>query len=346
MIKFTAQQLADLLGGSVEGDAEAWASAPAKIEEAEPGHVAFLANPKYEHFAYSTRASILLVARDFEPQKTVAAALVRVENVREAVAFLLEKFGGSGESKKAEISPLAFIDSTAQIGSGVSIGPFSVIESGCEIGDGASVGPQVFVGKGAKIGQKTVLLAGSRIHAGCEIGDDCLIYSGAVIGSDGFGFAPQADGSWKKVPHVGTVIVENEVEIGANSCIDRAVMGATLIRKGTKIDNLVHLAHNVEVGPDAVMAAQVGVAGSTKIGARVQLGGQVGVAGHLQIADETRAQAQSGIASNIKETGTALFGSPAFGYSDFQRSHVIFRKLPDLEKRVRELEKALTNLEK
>lgn len=339
----TAHQLAALLGGTIEGDPEASASAPAKIEEATPGTIAFLANEKYEPFAYTTGASILLVSNDFLPQKPVAATLLRVENVRDAVAFLLQNF----EKKTvptAGISSLAFISPEAKLGAGVSVGEFAVIENGAEIGDGAILEAQVFIGKNARIGSNTRLSTGVKIMHDCLVGDDCFIQPGTIIGSDGFGFAPQADGSWKKMPQVGNVVIENGVEIGSNCTIDRATMGSTVVRTGAKLDNLIQIAHNVEIGPNTVIAAQVGVAGSTKIGANCQFGGQVGVVGHVQIADGTRVQAQSGIAAAVKEPGTALYGSPAIGYGDFQRSFVVFKQLPDLAKRVRDLEKKLAEL--
>lgn len=342
-MQITAEQLAILINGTIEGDPEVTVTAPAKIEEAGPGTIAFLANPKYEPFAYTTRASILLVEKNFRPEKPVAATMIRVENVRDAVAFLLQKFSET-QVATAEISSLAFIHPSAKIGAGVAIGEFAVVEAGVEIGDGAIISPQVFLGKNVKIGTKTILFPACRILFDSEIGENCTIHTGAVIGSDGFGFAPQADGSWKKVPQVGNVILENDVEIGANATIDRAVMGSTRIRRGAKIDNLVQVAHNVEIGENTVIAAQAGIAGSAKIGAGVQMGGQVGVVGHISIADGVKIQAQSGIAGPIKEAGTAVFGSPAIGYSDYLRSYAVFKKLPEMARKIAELERELAKI--
>ncbi len=342
-MNMTAAQLAALLGGTVEGDPTTSADRPAKIEEAMPGTVAFLANPKYEQFAYSTRASILLVDQYFKPEKPVEATMVRVENVREAVAFLLQNFAEK-EAASGRVSSLAFVHPSAKIGEGASVGEFSVVEEGAEIGAGAVLMAQVFIGKNAKIGSNSVLFPGARVLSGCVTGANCILHPGAVVGSDGFGFAPQPDGSWKKIPHVGNVVVEDDVEIGANSTIDRAVMGSTRVGRGTKIDNLVHLAHNVEIGENTVIAAQAGVAGSAKVGAGVQMGGQVGVVGHIAIADGVKIQAQSGIAGAIKEPNSAVFGSPAIGYSDYLRSYAVFKKLPEMARKLAELERRLAEL--
>ena len=342
-MKINAAQLAALLNGTVDGDPEATASAPAKIEEATPGTIAFLANPKYEPFAYTTGASILLVDQHFLATKPVAATLLRVENVRDAVAFLLQKFSEK-TAAISEISSLAFIHPTARIGAGVNIGEFAVVESNVEVDDGSQIAAQVFLGKNVKIGANCTVFPGARILFDCEIGNNCVIHTGAVIGSDGFGFAPQPDGSWKKVPQVGNVILENDVEIGANCTIDRAVMGSTRIRCGAKIDNLVQIAHNVEIGENTVIAAQAGIAGSAKIGSGVQMGGQVGVVGHISVADGTKIQAQSGIAGPVKEPNTAIFGSPAIGYSEYLRSYAVFKKLPEMARKIAELERELSRL--
>jgi UDP-3-O-[3-hydroxymyristoyl] glucosamine N-acyltransferase len=343
-MKITAAELAHLLHGTVDGDPNMVVFAPAKIEEATEGTIAFLANPKYESYIYTTLASIILVENTFLPNKKLSATLVRVENVRDAVAFLLEKMDAQNNQSTAIISEKADIHPSVKLGKNVQIGAFAVLESGAEIGDDVQISPQVFVGKNVKIGTKTRLETGVKILFGCEIGENCHIFANAVIGSDGFGYAPQADFSWKKVPQVGIVILENNVEIGANSTIDRATMGSTLVKKGTKIDNLVHLAHNVEIGENTVIAAQVGIAGSAKIGSRVQMGGQVGIVGHVSIADGTKIQAQSGVAGAVKEPNTAIFGSPAIGYTDFQRSFIVFKKLPEMSRKVAELERELAKL--
>ncbi len=344
-MKTTAAQLAQILDGVLEGDPNVPVSRPARIEEAMEGDFAFLDNPRYESYAYTTKASVLLVHKSFKPTQAVAATLIRVEDVRSSLALLLQRFDPSAQSNGHVISTQSAVHATAKIGLGTSIGEFTVIEEGAVIGNNCIIYPQVFIGRNARIGDNCRIYPGVRIHYDCVVGNDCTLHANAVIGSDGFGFAPQDDKSWKKVPQVGNVVIENQVEIGANTCIDRAALGSTLIHAGAKIDNLVHIAHNVEIGYNTVMAAQVGVAGSAKIGDHVQLGGQVGVAGHLFLADGTRAQAQSGIASSIKEPNKAIFGAPAIDYSDYVRAYIVFKQLPDLQKKVRELERKLNDLE-
>jgi len=343
----TAAQLTQLLEGILEGNPDAVVRQPARIEEAREGDLAFLDNPKYESFAYTTKASILLVNKAFRPVQPVAATLIRVDDVRSSLAFLLEKFSDLLNPNGAvpQVSEHALVYPDVQIGLKTAVGAFAVVESGTSIGENCTIYPQVFIGRNVQIGNNCKLFPGVRIHHSCVIGDNCTLHANAVIGADGFGFAPQADNSWKKVPHVGNVVLENNVEIGANTCIDRAALGSTILHEGVKIDNLVHIAHNVEVGKNSVMAAQVGVAGSTKIGENVQLGGQTGISGHITIADGTRVQAQSGIASSVKEPNQALFGAPAIDYNDFIRAYVVFKNLPDLQKKVRELEKKLKELD-
>ncbi|MBK6932028.1 MAG: UDP-3-O-(3-hydroxymyristoyl)glucosamine N-acyltransferase [Saprospirales bacterium] len=343
----TAAQLAHLLNGTLEGDPNATVRQPARIEEAREGDFAFLDNPKYESYAYSTNASILLVNKTFQPSQPVSATLVRVDDVRTSLAFLLEKFNDiiSPNGAPAQVAENAFVHADVQIGAQTSIGAFTVVESGTVIGENCNIYPQVFIGRNVRIGDNCKIYPGVRIHHNCVIGNNGVLHANAVIGADGFGFALQDDGAWKKVPHVGNVILENDVEIGANACIDRAALGSTILRAGVKIDNLVHIAHNVEVGKNSVMAAQVGVAGSTKIGENVQLGGQTGIAGHLTIADGTRVQAQSGIASSVKEPNQALFGAPAFDYNDYVRAYIVFKNLPELQKKVRTLERLLKEIQ-
>lgn len=324
----------------MDGDPNATIHRPMRIEEAGPGDFAFFDNPKYEHFAYSTQASVLLVSADFQPAQPITATLIRVQDVRTSLAHLLSHFSSAQQAgDETEISPQAAIHASATIGAGSSIGAFAVIEAGATIGERCHIHPQVYIGKNVKIGDGTVLYPGVKIYYDTIIGGHCILHANAVIGGDGFGFAPLPDGSWKKVPHVGNVVVEDHVEIGAGTCIDRASLGSTLIRTGTKIDNLVHIAHNVEVGAHTVMAAQVGIAGSAKIGPHVMLGGQTGVAGHISLAKGTRTQAQSGIGSSIKEEGKAVFGSPAIDYNEYVRAYIVFKQLPELAKKVRELEK-------
>lgn len=343
-MKVTAAQLAHLLEGSLEGDPNATVSRPARIEEAGEGDFAFLDNPKYEAYAYTTQASILLVNKSFQPSQPVKPTLIRVDDVRSSLAFLLQKFDTENNVNGTVISEQAFVHKSAKIGIGTSVGVFTVIEEGAVIGNNCTIYPQVYIGRNARIGEGCRLFPGVRIHFDCVIGDNCTVHANAVIGADGFGFAPQEDKTWKKVPQVGNVVVENDVEIGACTCIDRAAIGSTIIRRGAKLDNLIHIAHNAEVGKNTALAAQVGVAGSTRIGDNCQLGGQVGLAGHLTIADGTRIQAQSGLSSSVETPNSALFGSPAIGYKDFIRSHVVFKHLPDLQKKVLELEKKLKEM--
>lgn len=334
-----------MLDGTLEGDPNATVTRPARIESAQEGDFAFLDGAKYESYAYTTAASVLLVHTDFKPSAPVRATLIRVSDVRGSLSLLLEKFAGQAPNGAAgTISDRAFVHPKAHIGLGVTIGAFVVVEEGAVISDHCTLYPQVFVGRNARIGAGTVLHPGVCIHFDCIIGENCILHANAVIGSDGFGFVPQSDQSWKKVPHVGNVVLENDVEVGACTCIDRASMGSTLIRSGAKIDNLVHLAHNVEVGRNTAMAAQVGVAGSSKIGDNAQLGGQTGIAGHLTLANGTRTQAQSGMASSVEEPNKAFFGSPAIPYNNYLRSYIVFKQLPELQKRLHELEKKLEAL--
>lgn len=338
-MKITAAQLAELLHGSIEGDPNTAVSRPAGIEIAQSGEFTFLDSQKYEAFAYTTRASILMLQEDFQLSQPVEPTLIRVKDVRSSLVFLLSMFSANGKYEVG-ISEKASVAKTAKIGESCWIGDFAVIEAGASVGDNCKIYPQVFIGKNVRIGKNCTIYPGVRILFDCVVGDNCIINSNSVIGSDGFGFVPQEDKTWKKVPHVGNVVIENDVEIGACTCIDRGALGPTLIETGVKLDNLVHIAHNVVVGKNSAMAAQVGVAGSTKIGENVLLGGQVGVAGHLNIASGTQAQAQSGFAKSTSE-GAKMWGSPAFEYGDYARSHLIFQKLPEMEKRLRELERLL-----
>ncbi len=340
---FTAAQIAQIVGGTLEGDPNASVSRPARIEEAADGDFAFLDNPRYESYAYTTKASILLLQKSFLPVQPVKPTMIRVDDVRSALAKLLPVFDQSSQSNgldKPDASKLS-VHSSARVGNGTTLGAFAVVEEGAVIGNNCIIYPQVFIGRNARIGDGCRLYPGVRIHFDCVVGDNCVIHANAVIGADGFGFAPQKDSTWAKVPQLGNVVVEDNVEIGACTCIDRASMGSTRVASGTKLDNLIHIAHNVEVGQNSVLAAQVGVAGSTKLGRNLQVGGQVGFAGHITVADGTKIQAQSGLASSVTEPGTAIFGSPAIGYKDFIRSHVVFKQLPELQKKVAELEKIL-----
>jgi UDP-3-O-[3-hydroxymyristoyl] glucosamine N-acyltransferase len=341
-MQLSAQEIAQLLNGTVEGDPAVLVSRPSKIEEGGAGTITFLARDHYEEYAYTTTASILLVSHTFQARKPISATLVRVENVYHALNFLLERFGNhlpaaTGVDASASVHP------QARLGEGVHIGRFTVVEANVQIGAGSYIGDQVFIGKNVTIGRNAVLHPGVKILAACVLGDDCVLHPNVVIGGDGFGFVPQEDGTYKKTTHTGNVVIKDSVEIGANTTIDRATLGSTVIHSGVKIDNLVHIAHNVEIGENTVMAAQAGVAGSTKIGKNCRIGGQVGFAGHLTIAEGTQIQAQSGIASSVKEPNTALFGSPAFGYNDFLKSHAVLKKLPELYKKIAALEKKMNN---
>lgn len=339
-----AKDIAQLVGGIIEGNPDVLINKPAKIEEADGNSITFLSNPKYEKYVYQSDAGAILVSNEFVPTSPIAATLIRVNDVYATVAFLLDFFGKiTSPTSNSSISKVCSIAESAKIGENCSIGDFTVVSQNAMIGDDSKISPQVFIGQNVIIGKNCVIQAGVKIYHDCVIGDNCILHANIVIGSDGFGFAPQADGTYKKVAQIGNVVIGNDVEIGANTTIDRATMGSTLISNGVKLDNLIQIAHNVEIGENTVIASQTGVAGSTKIGKNCMIGGQVGFAGHIQIADGTKIQAQSGIASTIKEPNTALFGSPAIAYSDFIRSFTVFKKLPDLSKRLDKLEKLFSN---
>jgi len=344
-MRVTAKELAALLNGTVEGDPDAWVDRPSKIEEGGKGSISFLGNDKYEPYAYKTDASILLVPKNWRPRQSVRPTLLRVDDVYAAIAKLFRQFGQVQAPGLSGISDLAFIHEAAKIGEEVAIGRYSVVEQDAQIGDHCQLGDQVYIGAGTKIGKHCRIHPGARILHGCIIGDHCIVHPNVVIGSDGFGFAPQSNGSYEKIEQLGNVIIEDHVEIGAGTTIDRATMGSTIIRRGVKLDNLIQIAHNVEIGENTVIAAQAGIAGSTKVGKNCQIGGQVGFVGHLKIADGTRIQAQSGVASSVKTNNQALFGSPAFNYTDYVRAYAIFKKLPDLYKRINAMEKKLKSKE-
>lgn len=339
-MQISAKELSKALNGTIEGNPDVIVSRPSKIEEATEDSICFFANPKYEHYVYTTKAAIILVSNEFVPSQPITATLIRVEDVYKSVSFLLENFAQKDDNQ-GEISPQAAIDPSAIIGKNVTIGPFVVIESGAEIGDNTSLQAQVFVGKNAKVGANCTFFSGVKIYHDCEVGNDCILHANVVIGGDGFGFAPEADGTFKKVAQIGNVILEDKVEIGANSTVDRATMGSTIIRQGVKLDNLIMIAHNVEIGKNTVIAAQTGVAGSTKIGENCMIGGQVGFVGHIQVANGAKIQAQSGVARSIKKENTSLYGSPAIDYANYLRSYAVFKNLPELSKKVNRLEKDL-----
>lgn len=338
-MKISANQLNEILKGEIVGNADVEVSSPAKIEEAQPGSISFLANPKYENYAYSTQASILIVADSFQPKATISSTMIKVKDPYAAFTSLLQFYQKMTLQKKEGIEQPSYIASTAEISSGCFVGAFTYISEQSRVGEETILHQQVFLGPNVKIGKNCVIHSGVKIYKDCVIGDHCIIHSNTVIGSDGFGFSPNATGSFDKIPQLGNVVIGNHVEIGSNACIDRATIGSTILRDGVKLDNLVQIAHNVEIMENTVIAAQSGVSGSTKIGKNCMIGGQVGFVGHIEIASGTKVQAQSGVNKSITQPNTAVYGSPALDYKDFVKSYVIFRKLPEVEKRVQELEK-------
>ena len=339
-MEFKAGMIADFLHGTVEGDPNATVSAFAKIEEGYAGALSFLANPKYEKYLYETESSIVIVNKTLKPEQPVKCTLIRVDDAYRSFASLLELYASSQQEKTGREDPI-FVADSATLGENVFIGAFTYIAGNVKIGNNVKLHPQVYVDENVTIGDNTVLYPGVKIYRDCKIGAYCVIHSGAVIGADGFGFAPQADTDFKKVPQIGNVIIEDRVEIGANTCIDRATMGSTIIRRGVKLDNLIQVAHNVEIGENTVIAAQSGISGSCRVGRNCMFGGQVGLAGHLSVADGVKIAAQSGLNSSIKKTDSVLMGSPVTEYHDYLKSQVIIRRLPDLKKRVDELERQL-----
>lgn len=343
-MKFTVKQIAHLLNGEVKGDESLTISQLAKIEGGSTGDVSFLANEKYEPFLYTTNATAVIVGQNFEPRKAYNPTLIIVENPYTAFTQLLEEYQKMLDASKVGIEQPSFVGEGTSIGEGIYQGAFSYIGKNCKIGKNVKIYPQAYISDNVSLGDNTIIYAGVKIYANCLIGNNCVIHSGAVIGSDGFGFAPQADGTYKTIPQLGNVILEDKVSIGSNSTIDCATMGSTIIRKGAKIDNLVQIAHNVEIGENTVIAAQTGVAGSTKIGKNCILGGQVGVNGHITIADGTKAGGKAGLTKSVKKSGTALNGNPAFDATEYLRSMAVLRKLPALEKQIKALEEQLLEL--
>jgi UDP-3-O-[3-hydroxymyristoyl] glucosamine N-acyltransferase len=339
-MEFTVQQIALLLGGTVQGDAALKIKMLGKIQEAKPGQIAFLANIKYEPFIYTTQASAVIVGRDFQPRKEVAATLIVVDNAYSSFTRLLEEYHKLVAFQKTGVEQPSFIGEDTEVGANIYRGAFSYIGAKVKIGDNVKIHPHVFVGDGCTIGNNTILHSGVRLYAGTQIGSHCEIHSGVVIGSDGFGFAPQEDGSYKAIPQMGNVCIEDNVSIGSNTVIDCATMQGdyTIIRQGVKLDNLIQIAHNVEIGKNTVIAAQTGISGSTKLGENCVVGGQVGTAGHLVIANRTSIGAQSGVLKSVKEENTKLFGSTAFDLKEYFRSYAVFKKLPEVYARLRELE--------
>lgn len=332
--------IAGYLGGEIVGDKNVTVGEFAKIEEGRPGAISFLANLKYEHHIYTTDSSIVIVSRDFEPTAPVKATLIKVPDAYAAFAGLLRLYDENRPKPKG-VSARSSVAEDVKVGENCYVGDFAVVESGVSLGDGSAVYPHCYIGRGVKIGAKTTVNAGVKIYEGCVIGDNVTIHAGAVIGADGFGFAPEG-GVFSKIPQIGNVVIENDVEIGANTCIDRATMGSTIIRRGVKLDNLIQVGHNVEIGENTVAAAQVGMAGSSKIGKGCMLGGQVGLAGHLTLGDGVKMGSQSGVAHDVAP-GSVILGSPAMPGIGFHRSWAVFRALPELNKRVAALEKAASS---
>jgi UDP-3-O-[3-hydroxymyristoyl] glucosamine N-acyltransferase len=343
-MKFPAAQIALLINGKVEGDPKVAVGSFGKIEEAQPGQLTFFANPKYEDYLYSTKASIIIINEAYELKEAVPATLIRVPDAYTAFATLLSKYQEIVQQQLTGIQEPSYISKTAKHGENVFIGAFAYIGENVTIGDNTKIYPNAFIGDNVLIGNNCILHAGVKIYHDCKIGSQVIIHAGTVIGSDGFGFAPQADGTLKKVPQIGNVVVEDQVEIGANATIDRATMGSTLIKSGAKLDNLIQIAHNVEVGNYTVIAAQAGVSGSTKIGNGVMIGGQAGIVGHIQIADGSKINAQAGLGKSLKTPGSAVTGSPAYEYNQAIRSQAIARNLPEMEKRIKELEELIKQL--
>ena len=344
-MQFSAQEISLLLNGTVEGDAFVKVDKLAKIEDGDAGSLTFLANPKYEQFLYTTNASVVIINQDQQLSGPVKATLIRVENAYSAFTVLLEQYNTLKLNKKGIEEP-CFIHPTAQIGTDPYIGAFAYIGTNAKIGDNCKIYPNVNIGDNVTIGNNVTLFSGATVYFDCVIGNNVTIHSGAVIGSDGFGFAPNPDGTYTKIAQIGNVVIGDDVEVGANTAIDRATMGSTLIGKGVKIDNLVQIAHNVEVGAHTVIAGQAGISGSTKIGKNAVIGGQVGISGHLNIAGGTQVSAQTGINSSITEEGMVWGGTPYMPFKDYLKAHSKLRRLPEIDRKVYELEKLIEELRK
>ncbi len=341
---FTAEQIALLVNGKIEGDPSAAVGSFGKIEEAQQGQLAFLANPRYEEHLYTTCASIIIINETQELKQPINAALIRVPDAYSAFASLLHKYQEIATQQLNGIQQPSYISASAKIGQNIFIGAFVYLGDNVQIGNNVKLFPGVFLGNNVIIGDNTILHPGVKIYNDCVIGKNVTIHGGAIIGGDGFGFAPQADGTFKKVPQIGNVVIEDFVEVGSNATIDRATIGSTIIRSGAKLDNLIKIAHNVEIGNNTAIAAQAGVSGSTKVGNNVLIGGQAGIVGHITIADGSKINAQSGVSKSIKAPNTTVTGSPAFDYTSALRSQAVSRNLPEMEKRVTELEKLVQQL--
>ena len=341
-MQFSAEMIAAGLGGDIVGNKDVTVSTFAKIEEGKAGAISFMANPKYEHYVYTTESSIVIVNRSWEPTQTVKATLIKVDDAYGCFAKLLDLYAAYKPQKKG-IHPTAVVADNAKIGEDCYIGAYVVIDEGAEVGDGAKLYPHVYIGDGAKVGAGATLYSGVKVYEGCKIGARCILHSGSVVGSDGFGFAPNAQGSYDKIPQIGIVILEDDVEIGANTTIDRATMGATVISKGTKIDNLVQIGHNVVVGSNTVMAGQSAIAGSAKVGSNCMIGGQAGIVGHITVGDRTVVGSRSGVTTSAP-AGSQIMGHFGFDASKFRRVNAVYRNLPEMQRNLKELKKEVEEL--
>lgn len=342
-MEFSAKQIAEFIHGVIVGDENATVHTFAKIEEGVPGAISFLSNPKYTHYIYNTKSSIVLVNKDFVPEKEISATLIKVDNAYESVAKLLTLYEMS-KPKKVGIHPLAFIDPTAKVGQNVYVGAFAFIGENAVVEDGASIYPHATVCENAFIGENSILYPNVTVYHDCRVGKRCILHAGSVVGADGFGFAPSPEG-YEKIPQIGISILEDDVEIGANTCVDRATMGATIVHKGVKLDNLIQIAHNVEVGSHTVMASQVGIAGSTKVGEWCMFGGQVGLAGHIKIGDKVGIGAQAGVPGNVK-SNEQILGTPAIDAKNFMKSSAVYKKLPEMYATLNAMQKEIEELKK
>ena len=345
-MEYTAQQIASFINGTVEGNPQTTIHNVAGIEQAEEGYLSFMANPKYEPHLYTTRASVLIVADDLQLKHPIAAALIRVPDPYSAFSKLLEEYSKQTVPQAKGIHDLAFVDDSARCGDGIYVGPHACVAANVVLGDGVQIHAQAFVGEGTTIGAGTVIHPGAKIYHKCEIGANCIIHAGTIIGSDGFGFAPQSDGTFQKIPQIGNVIIGDEVEIGSNCSIDRATIGSTVIKDGVKLDNLIQVAHNVVIEENTVIAAQTGISGSTKIGKNCMIGGQVGFVGHIVVADGSKINAQSGVAKSIKNPNTAWNGTPARGFRESYKTMAHIRQIPNISDEVKALKLELEALKK
>lgn len=343
-MNFSAEQIAQLINGKIEGDPHSSVSSFGKIEDAVSGQLAFLSNPKYEDFLYTTQASIVIINESLSLKTKVDSTLIRVSDAYAAFATLLDAYQQMQRHSLSGTEQPVYVHESAKLGDNIYLGAFAYIGQNAVVGNNVKIFPGVYIGPNVTIGDHSILYAGVKIYHDCAVGSQVIIHSGTVIGSDGFGFAPMSDGTLKKVPQIGNVVIEDNVEIGANTTIDRSTMGSTIIRKGAKLDNLVQIAHNVEIGTNTVVAAQTGISGSSKVGNNVMIGGQTGIAGHLQIADGTKLNGKSGVIKSILEPNTALDGNPAFNFTSSMKSKAALRRLPELERRVRELENLINEL--